>query len=47
MSFEKKSFVYYFIFYCEKWRQHLERIDSNRTAKQALQYKQKGRRNMA
>jgi len=32
--------------YEQKWRQHLDRTDTNRTAKQALQYKPKGRRNI-
>jgi len=31
--------------YQEKWLQHLQRMDRNRTPKQALQYNPKGRRN--
>jgi len=30
--------------YQEKWLQHIQRMDTNRTPKQALQYKPKGRR---
>ena len=32
--------------YQEKWLQHIQRIDTNRIPKQALQYKLKGRRNI-
>jgi hypothetical protein len=32
--------------YQEKWLQHVQRMDSNRIPKQALQYKPKGRRNI-
>jgi len=32
--------------YQEKWLQHVQRMDTNRTPKQALQYKPKGRRNI-
>jgi len=32
--------------YQEKWLQHVQRMDTNRIAKQALQYKPKGRRNI-
>jgi hypothetical protein len=32
--------------YQEKWLQHAQRMDTNRIAKQALQYKPKGRRNI-
>ena len=32
--------------YQEKWLQHVQRKDTNRIPKQALQYKPKGRRNM-
>jgi len=32
--------------YREKWLQHVQRIDTNRITKQALQYKPKGRRNI-
>ena len=32
--------------YQEKWLQHVQRIDTNRLPKQALQYKPKGRRNV-
>ena len=31
--------------YQEKWLQHVQKMDTNRIAKQALQYKPKGRRN--
>jgi len=31
--------------YQEKWLQHVQRMDTNRLPKQALQYKPKGRRN--
>jgi len=30
----------------EKWLQHVQRMDTNRLPKQALQYKPKGRRNV-
>jgi len=30
----------------ERWLQHVQRMDTNRIPKQALQYKPKGRRNM-
>jgi len=30
----------------KKWLQHVQRMDRNRTPKQALQYRPKGRRNM-
>jgi len=30
----------------KKWLQHVQRIDTNRRTKQALQYKPKGRRNI-
>jgi hypothetical protein len=30
--------------YQEKWLQHIQRMDTNRIPKQALQYKPKGRR---
>ena len=30
----------------QKWLQHVQRIDTNRLQKQALQYKPKGRRNI-
>ena len=30
----------------KKWLQHVQRMDTNRLPKQALQYKQKGRRNI-
>ena len=30
----------------KKWPQHVQRIDTNRLPKQALQYKPKGRRNI-
>jgi hypothetical protein len=32
--------------YQEKWLQHVQRMDTNRILKQALQYKPKGRRNI-
>ena len=32
--------------YQKKWLQHVQRMDSNRVPKQALQYKPKGRRNV-
>ena len=32
--------------YQEKWLQHVQRMDTNRLPKQALQYKLKGRRNV-
>ena len=32
--------------YEEKWLQHVQRMDTNRIPKQALQYKPKGRRNI-
>ena len=32
--------------YQEKWLQHVQRMDTNRLPKQALQYKPKGRRNL-
>jgi hypothetical protein len=32
--------------YQEKWLQHVQRMDTNRIPKQALQYKPKGRRNI-
>jgi len=32
--------------YQEKWLQHVQRMDTNRLSKQALQYKPKGRRNI-
>ena len=32
--------------YQEKWLQHIQRMDTNRIPKQALQYKSKGRRNI-
>ena len=32
--------------YQEKWPQHVQRMDTNRLPKQALQYKTKGRRNI-
>ena len=32
--------------YQEKWLQHIQRMDTNRVPKQALQYKPKGRRNI-
>jgi hypothetical protein len=32
--------------YQEKWLQHVERMDTNRLTKQALQYKSKGKRNI-
>ena len=32
--------------YQEKWLQHVQRMDTNRVPKQALQYKPKGRRNI-
>jgi hypothetical protein len=32
--------------YQQKWLQHVERMDTNRIPKQALQYKPKGRRNI-
>ena len=32
--------------YQEKWLQQIQRMDTNRIAKQALQYKPKGRRNI-
>jgi len=32
--------------YHEKWLQHIQRMDTNRIPKQALQYKPKGRRNI-
>ena len=31
--------------YQEKWLQHVQRMDTNRLPKQALQYRPKGRRN--
>jgi len=31
--------------YQEKWLQHIQRMDTNRIPKQALQYKPKGQRN--
>jgi hypothetical protein len=31
--------------YQEKWLEQVQRMDTNRTTKQALQYKPKGRRN--
>jgi len=30
----------------EKWLQHIQRMDTNRITKQALQYRPKGRRNI-
>jgi predicted GTPase len=32
--------------YQKKWLQHVQRMDTNRLLKQALQYKPKGRRNI-
>ena len=32
--------------YQKKWLQHVQRMDTNRLPKQALQYKSKGRRNI-
>ena len=32
--------------YQEKWPQHVQRMETNRIPKQALQYKPKGRRNI-
>ena len=32
--------------YPEKWLQHVQRMDTNRIPKQALQYETKGRRNI-
>ena len=32
--------------YHEKWLQHIQRMDTNRIPKQALQYKPKGRRHI-
>jgi len=32
--------------YQKKWLQHIQRMDTNRLPKQALQYKPKGRRNI-
>jgi len=32
--------------YQKNWLQHVQRMDTNRLQKQALQYKQKGRRNI-
>ena len=32
--------------YQEKWLQHIQRMDTNRIPKQALQYKPKGQRNV-
>ena len=32
--------------YQQKWLQHVQRMDTNRTPKQALQYRPKGRRNI-
>ena len=32
--------------YQEKWLQHVQRVDTNRLPKQALQYKPNGRRNV-
>jgi hypothetical protein len=32
--------------YQKKWLQHVQRMDTNRLPKQALQYKPKGRRNI-
>ena len=32
--------------YQEKWLQHVQRMDTDRLPKQALQYKPKGRRNI-
>ena len=32
--------------YQEKWLQHVQRMDTNRLPKQALQYKPKGQRNI-
>jgi hypothetical protein len=32
--------------YQKKWLQHVQRMDTNRLSKQALQYKPKGRRNV-
>jgi hypothetical protein len=32
--------------YQKKWLQHVQRMDTNRIPKQALQYKPKGRRNI-
>jgi len=32
--------------YQEKWLQHIQRMDTNRVPKQALQYKPKGRRHI-
>jgi len=32
--------------YHEKWLQHVQRMDTNRLTKQALQYKPKGRKNI-
>jgi hypothetical protein len=32
--------------YQQKWLQHIQRMDTNRIPRQALQYKPKGRRNI-
>jgi hypothetical protein len=32
--------------YQEKWLQHIQSLDTNRESKQALQYRQKGQRNV-
>jgi hypothetical protein len=32
--------------YQEKWLQHVQKMDTNRTPKQALQYQPKGQRNI-
>ena len=32
--------------YLKKWQQHVQRMDTNRLTKQALQYTLKGRRNI-
>jgi len=49
-------FIYLFVFfmylyyikqqYQEKWLQHIQRMDTNRIPKQAVQYKSKGRRHI-
>ena len=36
----------YLYIYIYKWLQHVQRMDTNRLPKQALQYRPKGRRNI-
>jgi hypothetical protein len=43
---EKTGVVKKIKHYQEKWLQHVQRMDTNRKPKQALQYKPKGRRHI-